>query len=255
MNLEGMKVSVSREGKFGETQSGKISLDSGRFGLKKLLRTKDLFGLDAVQALEHRGKRLVVRVPGTFFVIEFSGQNKDDTQHAKTLLAQSTGVAITGDANAFVLEKEHMIGGAVVAFALLFALAGGGKDKPVSTDAATNAATPVVAPATKKAADPTADMARTLWTIDGGSRPQAEYRGLLDLIHQRFPTVSTTKIGDMAAKTRGICAKNGRAVPVISPLYALKNATDGFSPAEFKKMFTNNPPHSLLAVWVATGCN
>jgi hypothetical protein len=98
------------------------------------------------------------------------------------------------------------------------------------------------------------DMVELLRTIDGGRHPAAAYAELLDVVHARFPGHSATSLGDMAAKAKELCAGQGHRVDVIAPLYAIKNATDGFEGEAFDKMFANNPPPTLLALWVATGC-
>lgn len=136
-------------------------------------------------------------------------------------------------------------------------MGGGGPSTRVADDAPEPA--PIAAPAPAPAPRPTESEAEVtagyLYTIDGGKHPKGDYVALLSLLHRRFPDQSVEGLGDMATKAKQLCAENmGRRVDVITPLYALKNITDGYSGEEFDKMFANNPPPTLLALWVGTGC-
>ena len=127
LELQRVKVSVSRRGKLIETNSGRLHLDGSRLYLKKLFGKEDLFKLSAVEALEHRGKRLTARLPGTFFVVEFVHREKEEVLRYKRAFSTLTGLPISGDPNKFHIEKSHLVTAGAVLLVLVLSLSGGVK--------------------------------------------------------------------------------------------------------------------------------
>ena len=90
--------------------------------------------------------------------------------------------------------------------------------------------------------------------LSSNQTPKSVIRNLLITVQNRFPTYSYRKLGDMVYKTKKLCANNGHHVSTITPLFALKNITDGWTEKEFRIKFTNNGPPELLTTWLITGC-
>lgn len=116
MELQGLKVSVSKDGKRSATQSGKLLIEGNRLLLKKLIRKKELFDLQAVQALEHKGRKLVVRLPLNFFVIDFKKPAKEALAY-KEAFSRLVGVPLPAPVKSFEFTKTHLV--AVLLFGVI----------------------------------------------------------------------------------------------------------------------------------------
>ncbi len=69
--LQGTKVSIAQEGKLLKTENGKILISQTQLSLKGLIFTKDICDLSQVNSLEHKGRKLILRLPETFYVVDF----------------------------------------------------------------------------------------------------------------------------------------------------------------------------------------
>jgi hypothetical protein len=87
-----------------------------------VFRKKDLFRIDAIKKLEHRGKSLVVWLTDLFYVVQFVDVDKTRALRLKNAFAPLTGLPVEGDPDKFVWEREYTIGIVVLVAIVLRAL-------------------------------------------------------------------------------------------------------------------------------------
>jgi cytoskeletal protein RodZ len=100
-----------------------------------------------------------------------------------------------------------------------------------------------------------ARLSESLWLIDSGRHEKSAYRKLLAVVRERFPDHSYTNISDQATHAaKRLCAQQGKNADVFSALVFIKGATDGLSKTQLDRLQPNNPPSTLLLVWIGNGC-
>ncbi len=158
MDLQGVKVSVSRDGKFAETETGKLQIEGSKIILKKLLGKKEQFDLEHVQSLEHKGGKLIVRLPGIFFVIDFLKPAKEALKF-KEAFAQLAGVQLPEYEHKVTIHKEHVVSAVVLVVVVLAIVYFCGGDEKESAEQASETRTSTETP--KREAKPEYRIGKT----------------------------------------------------------------------------------------------
>ena len=113
--LQRLNVSIDKDKHL--VGQGKLIIEGRGMELKPLLfKTKQILRFEDILRLEHRGKKLVIHLPYTYFTIQFINAKKEDTLRYKIAFSQITGKAIEGDPDTFVLEWSHITTAGMVLF-------------------------------------------------------------------------------------------------------------------------------------------
>jgi hypothetical protein len=118
--LQGAKVVLTSSNPL-EYERGRMHIDNSRVYLKKTLREKTLFYFNEVVSLDHKGRKLAVKLPGKALFFDF-GRYGDDAMPIKRAFAQALGLPLPQYESRFSDTKVFAYGSGLGAVAVLLGL-------------------------------------------------------------------------------------------------------------------------------------